>query len=173
MSSRWVSEQILWKKNGKVFWQFVGSNFISSLDVKGALNNCQFSCCTLLKPTRRIMAIFTRLCIEISTKMHLLELSTVTHLLKKQINILNERPRDISLVPITWPKCRVYQSMSDVSVCYSHFSETTNPAPLFKQRMTKASYWIGILNKCLAASIKQQSIYAAYARPDECSKYLT
>ena len=36
---------------------------------------------------------------QISTKRHLLEFSTVTHVVKNQINILNERPRDISLVP--------------------------------------------------------------------------
>ena len=44
------------------------------------------------------------------------QFSTVTHVVKKQINILNERPRDISLVPIR--DLSVYQSVNDVSVCY-------------------------------------------------------
>ena len=39
---------------------------------------------------------FTRPSFEISTKTHLLEFSTVTHIVKIQINILKERPRDIS-----------------------------------------------------------------------------
>ena len=53
---------------------------------------------------RRIVAIifFTRPSIEISSKTHLLEFPTVTHVVKKQLKciLLNERPCDISLVPI-------------------------------------------------------------------------
>ena len=49
--------------------------------------------------------------------------------------LLNERPRDISLVPITWPNL---PCLPDVSVCHLHFSETKKTTPIFKQHMTKA-----------------------------------
>ena len=49
---------------------------------------------------------------EISTKMHLLELSTMIHVVRKQIKciLVNERPRDISLARLRDLICRVYQS---------------------------------------------------------------
>ena len=57
--------------------------------------------------------------LEISTKTHLLELSTVIHVVRNQIKciLVNERPRDISLARLRDLICRVYQSVNDVSVC--------------------------------------------------------
>ena len=57
---------------------------------------------------------------EISTKMHLLELSTMIHVVRNQIKciLVNERPRDISLARLRDQICRVYQSVNDVLVCY-------------------------------------------------------
>ena len=51
---------------------------------------------------------------EISTKMHLLELSTMIHVVRKQIKyiLVNERPHDISLVRLPDLICRVYQSVN-------------------------------------------------------------
>ena len=52
---------------------------------------------------------------EISTKMHLLELSTMIHVVRKQIKwkLVNERPRDISLLDyVNYLICGVYQSMN-------------------------------------------------------------
>ena len=49
---------------------------------------------------------------EISTKMHLPELSTVIHVVRKQIKCLlvNERPRDISLARLRDLICRVFKN---------------------------------------------------------------
>ena len=52
--------------------------------------------------------------------------------------LLNERPRDISLVYLRDQICHVYQIVDDVSVCYLHFSETKKPTLLFIQHITKS-----------------------------------
>ena len=51
---------------------------------------------------------------EINTKMHLLELSTMIHVVRNRIKyiLVNARPRDISLAPIRDLICRVYQSVN-------------------------------------------------------------
>ena len=50
---------------------------------------------------------------EISTKTYLLELSTMAHVVRNQL--VNERPRDISLARLCDLICRVYQSVNNVS----------------------------------------------------------
>ena len=57
---------------------------------------------------------------EISTKTHLLELSTMIHVVRNQMKciLVNERPRDIYLARLRDLICRVSQSVKDVSVCY-------------------------------------------------------
>ena len=52
--------------------------------------------------------------------------------------LLNERPRDISLVQFRDQICHVYQMVNDVSVCYLHFSETKKHTLLFIQHITKS-----------------------------------
>ena len=51
---------------------------------------------------------------EINTKMNLLELSTMIHVVRKQIKyiLVNERLRDISLARLRDVICRVYQSVN-------------------------------------------------------------
>ena len=68
---------------------------------------------------------------EISTKMHLLELSTMIHVVRKQIKyiLVNERPRDISLA-------RLLDLISRVSVCYYFFRDEKNPLD-FSNNMTR------------------------------------
>ena len=46
--------------------------------------------------------------------MHLLELSTMIHVVRKQIKwkLVNERPRDISLARLRYLICRIYQSVN-------------------------------------------------------------
>ena len=70
--------------------------------------------------TRRILDILYWAQHDISTKTHLLELSTVIHVVRNQIKcvLVNERPRDISLARVRDLIRRVYQSVNDVSVCY-------------------------------------------------------
>ena len=70
---------------------------------------------------------------EISTKTHLLELSTMIHIVRNQIKciLVNEQPRDISLARLRDLIRRVYQSVNDVSVCYYIFQRRKNPQ-LFK-----------------------------------------
>ena len=65
---------------------------------------------------------------EISTKTHLLELSTMIHVVRNQIKslLVNERPRDISLARSRDLICRVYQSVNDVSVSYYIFQRQKN-----------------------------------------------
>ena len=46
--------------------------------------------------------------------------------------LLNERPRDVCLVPITW------LNLPCLPVCSFHLSETKKTTPLFKQHITKA-----------------------------------
>ena len=69
---------------------------------------------------------------EISTKTHLLELSTMIHVVRKQIKciLVNKRPRDISLARLLDLICRVYQSVNDVSICY--FQRRKKTSRLFK-----------------------------------------
>ena len=66
---------------------------------------------------------------EISKKMHLLELSTMIHAVGNKIKciLVNDRPRDISLVRLLDLIYRVYQSMKDVSICYYIFQRRKNP----------------------------------------------
>ena len=60
---------------------------------------------------------------EINTKMHLPEVSTVIHVVRNQIKcvFVKERARDVSLARLRDLICRVYQSVNDVSVCYYIF----------------------------------------------------
>ena len=62
---------------------------------------------------------------EISTKTHLLEFSTVNHVVRNHIRciLVNERPRDISLDRLRDQICRVYQTVNDVPVSH-YLSET-------------------------------------------------
>ena len=55
---------------------------------------------------------------EINTNMHLLELSTMIHVVRKQIKciLVNERPRDNSLGLLCDLICRVYQSVNGTNV---------------------------------------------------------
>ena len=57
------------------------------------------------------------------------------HVLQNQMKriLLNERPRDISVVQLRDLICRVYQTVNDVSVCYFLFLETKKSTPLSKQ----------------------------------------
>ena len=52
--------------------------------------------------------------INILTNMHLLELSSTIHVVRKQIKyiLVNERPRDISLARLRDLICRVYKSVN-------------------------------------------------------------
>ena len=91
---------------------------------------------------------FTQPSIEISTKTHLLELSTVTPVVKNQINILNERPRDISLAPIHLIEvCMLSHSASE------KHSQEKNPTNLCAPRE---------LLLCLPCLIIVQSCYFGY-----------
>ena len=87
---------------------------------------------TIKKQGRRILDILYSHSMEISTKTHLLELSTMFHVVRNQIKciLVNERPRDISRLRDLI--CHVYQSVNDVSVCYYIFQRRKNPARLFK-----------------------------------------
>ena len=83
---------------------------------------------TIKKQGRRMLDILYSPNMEISTKTHLLELSTMIHVVRNQIKciLVNERPHDIS-----WLRdliCHVYQGMNDVSVCYYIFQRRKNPA---------------------------------------------
>ena len=63
---------------------------------------------------------------EISTKTHLLELSTMIHVVRKQIKciLVNERPRDISLARLRDLTCCVYQSVNRDEKTHSAFQIT-------------------------------------------------
>ena len=63
---------------------------------------------------------------EISTNTHLLELSTMIHVVRNQVRciLVNERPRDISLARLRDLICRVYQSVNDVSVTFFRDEKT-------------------------------------------------
>ena len=50
--------------------------------------------------------------------------------------LLNERPRDTSVVQLRDLICHVYDSVNEVSVCFLHFSETKTSTPLYKQHIT-------------------------------------
>ena len=71
---------------------------------------------------------------EISTKTHLLELSTMIHVVRNQIRciLVKERPCDISLARLRDLIRRVYQSVNDVSVCYD----------IFQRRRTHSAFQI-------------------------------
>ena len=72
---------------------------------------------------------FTRPRREISTKTHLLELSTMINVVRNPIKciLVNERPRDISLARLRDLICRVSQSVKDVSVCHYIFQRRKSP----------------------------------------------
>ena len=73
-----------------------------------------FGACQTFLKQEEYQIFFTRPSMEISLKMHLLELSTLIHVVRKQIKciLVNERPRDISLVRLRDLICRVYKSVN-------------------------------------------------------------
>ena len=78
---------------------------------------------------KNIRIFFTRPSKEISTKTHLLELSSMIHVVRKQIKciLVNKRPLDISLARLRDLICRVYQNVNDVSVRYYIFQRRKHP----------------------------------------------
>ena len=73
---------------------------------------------------------------EISRKTYLLELSTMIHVVRKQIKyiLVNEGPRNISLARLRGLclLCLVYQSVNDVSLCFRLFRDENKLTRLFK-----------------------------------------
>ena len=70
--------------------------------------------CTSQRQQEEYWIFFTRPSMEISTKTHLLELSTMIHVVRNQIRciLVNQRPRDISLARLRDLTCRVHQSVN-------------------------------------------------------------
>ena len=109
------------------FWQhFINTEWLS-------VNSIQiWKTLVKLFSTRRILILFTQSSMEISTKMHLLELSTMIHVVRKQIKwkLVNERPRDISLARLRYLICRVYQSVNgrtrNTIFAYPSFSSSSD-----------------------------------------------
>ena len=85
---------------------------------------CMF--CAFSMQKEEYCIIFTRPSMEISTKTHLLELSTMIHVVRNQIRcmLVNERPRDISLARLRDLTCCVYQSVNRDEKTHSAFQIT-------------------------------------------------
>ena len=87
------------------------SNF-RTCAVRSLLLDCRPSLFSLEQEEYYIF--FTRPSMEVSTKMHLLELSTMIYVVRNQIKcvLVNERPRDLSLARLRDLICRVYQRVN-------------------------------------------------------------
>ena len=93
-----------------------------------SLSSKNIKACSIpyLVQTNKNNIFITRPSMEISTKTHLAELSTMVHVVRNQIKciLVNERPREISLARLRDLICRVYQSVNRDEKTHSAFQIT-------------------------------------------------